>query len=68
MQKAVVTRSHVEAYERVRASGRFNMLMDSASAIRAMGMDPLDAEDAAVYMEIIRNYSALMAKFNIERK
>lgn len=63
-----ITKADVEAYERVRSSGKWNMLMDAASAMRDMKLNPRHKSDTDKYKAIVKNYGELMKKFNIERK
>lgn len=58
------TKEMVEKYEELRSSGRFNML--SREALEWMEENAGCTKQE--YLEIIKNYSALMKKFNIERK
>ena len=58
------TKEMVEKYEQLRSSGRFNMYSREA-------LDWMEENAGCTkqeYLEIIKNYSALMKKFNIERK
>ena len=57
-----ITRKEFAAYERVRKSGVYNMITQSALATAAAGLD------ADVYISIIRNYEALMEKYPDIRK
>lgn len=63
-----ITKADVEAYERVRASGEWNMVMDADNAMLDMKLNPHHKSDKTKYWTIIQNYSALVKKFNIKRK
>ena len=63
-----ITKADVEAYERVRASGEWNMVMDADNAMLDMKLNPRHKSDKTKYWTIIQNYSALVKKFNVERK
>lgn len=58
------TKEMVEKYEELRSSGRFNML--SREALDWMEENASCSKEE--YIEIIKNYSELMAKYNIARK
>ena len=63
-----ITKAEVEAYELVRASGKWNMVMDADNAMLDMKLNPRHKSDKTKYWTIIQNYSALVKKFNIKRK
>lgn len=63
-----ITKVEVEAYERVRSSGKWNMVMDADNAMLDMKLNPRHKSDKTKYQTIIQNYSALVKKFNIKRK
>ena len=63
-----ITRADVEAYERVRASGKWNMIMDADNAMLDMKLNQRHKSDKAKYQTIIQNYSALVEKFDIKVK
>ena len=63
-----ITRADVEAYERVRASGKWNMIMDADNAMLDMKLNLRHKSDKAKYQTIIQNYSALVEKFDIKVK
>lgn len=63
-----ISEADVEAYERVRASGKWNMVMDADNAMLDMKLNPRHKSDKTKYWIIIQNYSALVKKFNIKRK
>lgn len=48
-----ITRDEFEAYEKVRRSGKFNMIMEATDAADAAGLD----RDR--YMLVIKNYTSL---------
>ena len=58
------TKEMVEKYEELRSSGRFNML--SREALEWMEENASCSKEE--YIEIIKNYSELMAKYSIARK
>jgi len=58
------TKEMVEKYEELRSSGRFNML--SREALEWMEENAGCSKEE--YIEIIKNYSELMAKYSITRK
>ena len=58
------TKKMVEKYEELRSSGRFNML--SREALEWMEENAGCSKEE--YIEIIKNYSELMAKYSIARK
>ena len=58
------TKEIVEKYEELRSSGRFNML--SREALEWMEENAGCSKEE--YIEIIKNYSELMAKYSIARK
>ena len=58
------TKEMVEKYEELRSSGRFNML--SREALEWMEENAGCSKEE--YIEIIKNYSELMAKYSIARK
>ena len=57
-----VSKRQFAAFERVRASGRFNMLTHSADARREAGLSK------AAYSYILKNYSLLMETWPKVRK
>lgn len=63
-----ITKADVEAYERVRASGKWNMIMDADNAMLDMKLNQRHKSDKAKYQTIIQNYSALVEKFDIKVK
>ena len=63
-----ITKADVEAYERVRASGKWNMIMDADNAMLDMKLNPRHKSVKAKYQTIIQNYSALVEKFDIKVK
>ena len=63
-----ITEAEVEAYERVRASGKWNMVTDADNAMLDMKLNPRHKSDKTKYWTIIQNYSALVEKFSIKRK
>ena len=63
-----ISEADVEAYERVCASGKWNMVMDADNAMLDMKLNPRHKSDKTKYWTIIQNYSALVKKFNVERK
>ena len=58
------TKEMIEKYEELRSSGRFNML--SREALEWMEENAGCSKEE--YIEIIKNYSELMAKYSIARK
>jgi len=63
-----ITKAEVEAFERVRSSGKFNMVTDADGAMLDMKLNPRHKSDKDKYWTIIQNYCELMKKFNVERK
>jgi len=57
-----ITKEMVERFEAIRSLGKYNMIMDAAKVARKMKIG------AKAYFAIIRDYSYLMAKFEIERR
>lgn len=63
-----ITEAEVEAYERVRTSGKWNMVTDADNAMLDMKLNPCHKSDKTKYWTIIQNYSTLVEKFSIKRK
>lgn len=63
-----ISEADVEAYEQVRSSGKWNMVMDADNAMLDMKLNPRHKSDKTKYWTIIQNYSTLVKKFNIKRK
>ena len=50
-------------YERVRRSGLYNMITESAAAMKAMGLDSSSNADCERYLRIISRYGKLKNKY-----
>lgn len=62
-----ITKAEIEAYEKVRCSGKYNMVTDASRAMLDMKLNPRHKTDMDKYFKILMNYSELMKKFNVKR-
>jgi len=62
-----INKEEIEAFEKIRASGKYNMFTEANDVMCMMNLNPRHQPDHDRYWTILRNYSELMKKFNIER-